>query len=386
MAATVDISKGTSQYPLDSYIERLTRGEALLPDTPENVIEVVGVLDAYGVVLDAYSTNLKYIADHQCLVFLPFFKYFNGEITSDKWLKHILHDRINYEYAEYCMKGMLWHGDDALTPYLQSDEFQQLANAAVQVRIKGNPLLIALNKLFPEFLPEQLRQMVYYSALGQFWTIMANIFNTLSARYRKGEITSIPEVTAHIREGLVADAGAPITYAPIIRGQACTLLPKEREFKFISETAVPYVLAIFFKGMPFMGTVSYNAQAFQISQDPSDFDYGALFADPLPVGGSGIPPTLLMQDMSRHVPDYLAAHYAQKGNRRSRDIRVKLAISFQRSMFCVTSAAIQGLAPHPFNTQDPQQQAENLPYFRDWMNTLSQTRLHRVNRESLGIA
>ncbi len=379
------MAESSSQHPLEGYIERLTNSESLLPDTPENVVEVVGVLDAYGIILDHYSINLKYIANNQCLVFFPFFKYFNGEVTPQKWLRHMLHDRTYYEYAEYCMKAMLWHGDDALMPYLEGEEFKQLAEDAIQVRIKGNPGLQLLHKLFPEFMPEHLRQMVYYSALGQFWTIMAKIFNTLSARYRKGEITSIPQVTDHIRNGLVEDAATPIAYAPTIRGQACTLLPKEREFKFISETAVPYVLAIFFKGMPFLGTVSYNAQAFQISHDPNEFNYGALHADPLPVGGSGIPPTLLMQDMSRHVPDYLEAHYSEKGNRKGRDVRVKLAISFQRSMFCVTSAAIQGLAPNPFNTADPDQKAENLVYFRGWMDTMSKTRMQRVNRESLGI-
>ncbi|NJM56371.1 MAG: CO2 hydration protein [Synechococcales cyanobacterium RU_4_20] len=372
-------------HPGDANIDRLINGEALLPDTPDNLVEVVGVLDAYGIVLDAYSRNLKYIADHQCLVFFPFFKYFDGEVTPAKWLRHILHDRINYEYAEYCMKAMLWHGDTALMPYLESEDFAPLAEAAIQARIRGNPGLIVLHQLFPQFMPEQLYQMVYYSALGQFWTIMAKIFNTLAECYRRGEITSIPQVTAHIREGLVADAATPITYAPTIRGQVCTLLPQERGFKFISETAVPYVLAVFFKGAPFQGTVSYNSQAFQIPHDPADFSYGALYADPLPVGGSGIPPTLLMQDMSRHVPDYLEQYYSQKGSRKGRDVRVKLAISFQRSMFCVTSATIQGLAPHPFNTADPQEQAENRVYFRGWMDTMAKTRMDRVVRESLAM-
>ena len=100
----------SSKHPLAEYIERLLSGDALLPDTPENLIEVVGVLHSYGVVLDAYSNNLIYFANNQFLVFFPFFKYFNGEINLNKLLRHWGHDRINYEYAEYCMKSMLWHG------------------------------------------------------------------------------------------------------------------------------------------------------------------------------------------------------------------------------------------------------------------------------------
>lgn len=44
--------------PYSEYIQRLEAGFALLPDSPENVMEVVGILKSYGVVLDAYSRNL----------------------------------------------------------------------------------------------------------------------------------------------------------------------------------------------------------------------------------------------------------------------------------------------------------------------------------------
>ncbi|MFO0052359.1 MAG: CO2 hydration protein, partial [Dolichospermum sp.] len=76
-------------------------GEALLKDNPENVLEVVGILKSYGVVLDAYSKNLIYIAEHQFLVFFPFFKYFDGDVSFAKLIRHLWHDRINFEYAEY---------------------------------------------------------------------------------------------------------------------------------------------------------------------------------------------------------------------------------------------------------------------------------------------
>ncbi len=73
-------------------------------------MEVVGILKSYGVVLGAYWRNLIYISENQFLVLFPFFKYFNGELTFNKLLRHWWHDRINFEFAEYCMKAMMWHG------------------------------------------------------------------------------------------------------------------------------------------------------------------------------------------------------------------------------------------------------------------------------------
>ena len=96
-----------SQHPLSEYIDRLESGKALLADNPNNVLEVVGILHSYGIVLDAYSKNLIYIAEEQFLVLFPFFKYFNGEVSLSKLLRFWWHDRINYEYAEYCMRTML---------------------------------------------------------------------------------------------------------------------------------------------------------------------------------------------------------------------------------------------------------------------------------------
>ncbi|NJN92329.1 MAG: carbon dioxide transporter, partial [Leptolyngbyaceae cyanobacterium SL_5_14] len=149
---------------------------------------------------------------------------------------------------------------------------------------------------------------------------------------------------------------------------------------FLQDTAVPYVEAVFFRSFPFFGTVSYNAQAHQISDKPSDFNYGALFADPLPVGSAGIPPTLLMQDMRHYLPDYLHDLYMQ-GLRGEDDLRVKISISFQKSMFCVTTAAILGLMPHPLNTDDPTQRQENRTYLEGWMDRLSDSRLADVQDE-----
>jgi hypothetical protein len=100
-------------------------------------MEVVGILKSYGIVLDAYSRNLNYIAEHQFLVFFPFFKYFNGEVSLGKLLRHWWHDRINFEYAEYCMKAMFWHGGGGLDAYLDTPEFEKRSQQAIQARFKA---------------------------------------------------------------------------------------------------------------------------------------------------------------------------------------------------------------------------------------------------------
>ncbi|MCW6035209.1 CO2 hydration protein [Spirulina subsalsa FACHB-351] len=372
-------TKSLAQHPLIDYIERLERGEALLQDSPQNVMEVVGILKSYGVVLDAYSRNLIYTSQHQFLVLFPFFKYFNGDVSPSRLLKHWWHDRINFEYAEYCMKAMFWHGGGPLDEYLDTPEFRQRAKEALKARWRGNPFMLTLNKIFPEFLPEQVRVMAYYSALGQFWRVMSDIFIELSDRYDQGEIQHIPDVVQHILNGLVADANRPITYQVEIRGQTYPIIPPEVGLTFLMDTAVPYVEAVFFRGTPFPGTISYNAQAYQIPGDQASFTYGALYADPLPVGGSGIPPTLLMQDMRHYLPDYLHKIY-QATPRQEDDLLVQICATFQKSMFCVTTAAITGLAPHPLNTTDPAEKAANREYLVNWMNRFITSRVESINR------
>ncbi len=368
----------TPKAPLPEYILRLESGEALLKDTPENVLEVVGILKSYGVVLDAYSRNLIYIAENQLLVFFPFFKYFNGKVSFKKLVDHWNHDRINYEYAEYCMKSMFWHGGGGLDAYLDTPEFKQIAEEVIQAKFKGNPFFKAIHLGFQDFLPEQIRQMAYYSGLGQFWRVMSDMFISLSDEYDKKNITSISQVVEHILNGLVAAANKPITYQVTIKGEKYDIIPKSAGLTFLMDTAVPYVEAIFFRGTPFLGTISYNAQAYQIPYDPGAFTYGALYADPLPVGGAGIPPTLLMQDMRHFLPDYLHELY-RKSIRGEDDIRVQICQTFQKSMFCVTTAAIQGLAPYPLDTSDPEEQLANHKYLASWMKRLQSSRLIKAN-------
>jgi CO2 hydration protein len=365
--------------PLAEFVERLQTGEALLKDNPENVLEVVGILKSYGVVLDAYSKNLIYIAEHQFLVFFPFFKYFDGHITFSKLLRHLWHDRINFEYAEYCMKTMMWHGGGGLDAYLDTQEFADRAKAVIAAKFKYNPLMLALNELFPEFLIEQLRVSAYYTGLGQFWRVMADMFLNLSDRYDKGEIKSIPQVVEHIKQGLVADAVKPITYSVKIGGKVYDLIPKSVGLTFLADTAIPYVEAVFFRGTPFLGTVSLNAQAYQVSPDQSRFQYGALYADPLPIGGAGIPPTLLMQDMRHYLPEYLHNIY-RRSLRSEDDLRVQICMSFQKSMFCVTTAAILGLLPYPLDTQDQSEKQANQIYLEKWTSRLENSQLLEVNK------
>ena len=364
-------------YSSVAYINRLVEGGTLLPNTPRNLKEVVGVLDAYGVVLDAYSNNLNYIAEHQFLVLIPIFKYFNGEITPQKVVKHLWHDRINYEYAEYVMRTMMWHGGGGLDAYLDSDDFWVYCSPAIRAKIRLNPLLLTLNSIFPNYLAEQVRQLCYYAGLGQFWRVMSDIFMQLAEEYNHGNITSIAEVVSLVKEGLVTHASKPITYAVTIDGTKYDIIPKSVGMTFLPDTAVPYVETIFLRGTPFFGTVSYNAQAQQIPLDQADFGYGALFADPLPIGGAGIPPTLLMQDMRHYVPDYLREIY-QRSKRGQDDIRVQLCQSFQKSMFCVTEAAVRGLMPYPSDTTDPKEQGLNRDYLSGWLKRLAESRLDVV--------
>ncbi|MBC5796451.1 CO2 hydration protein [Sphaerospermopsis sp. LEGE 00249] len=365
-------------HPLNEFIQRLQTGQALLKDSPENVLEVVGILKSYGVVLDAYSQNLIYIAEHQFLVFFPFFKYFNGKVSLSQLLHHWWHDRINFEYAEYCMKTMMWHGGGGLDNYLDSKEFAERAEAVIAAKFKHNPLMLGINNLFPDFLIEQLRVSAYYSGLGQFWRVMADIFLSLSDLYDQGKIKSIPEVVEHIKAGLVKDALRPITYDVKIGGKVYDIIPKSVGLKFLPDTAVPYVEAVFFRGTPFLGTVSLNAQAYQVPPDQARFQYGALYADPLPIGGAGIPPTLLMQDMRHYLPDYLHKIY-KRSLRGEDDLRVQICMSFQKSMFCVTSAAILGLMPYPVDTKDQSEQTANRVYLEKWMDRFKTSRLLEVN-------
>ena len=364
---------------------RLLAGETLLADTSDHLLEVVGVLESYGEVLDAYSINLIYQAEQQFLNPLPIFKYLDGDLSPAKIWRHLLHDRINFEYAEYCMKAMLWHGTGGLDAYLDSAPFLELCGAIIQRKRQSDPLLALLHLPFPQFLPELIRTAATTHALGQFWRVMSDLFIDLAVAWRDGRVASIPAVVEFIKQGLVAAAANPMTYAVEIGADTFWVLPPEAGLTFLVDVAVPYVEAVFLRGMPFLGTVSFNAQAQQISPDQGQFAYGALFADPLPSMGAGIPPSLLMQDMYRHLPDGLHHWYRQR-TRGEGDVRVKICASFQKAMFCVTNGAINGTMPHPLGTGDPVDQAANQAYAASWANRLASARTDCLTAESAALA
>jgi len=371
------IQNKTIEPALAAVKQRLEAGGALLPDSPDNVLEVVGILQSYGVILGEYYRNLTYVSENQFLIIFPFFKFFNGNFSLSKLGRHWWHDRINFEFAEYCMKAMFWHGGGGLDAYLDSEDFQNRAKVAIAAKVKRNPLMAAMHRLFPDFLLEQVRLMTYYSALGYFWSFMSPMFLELSDRYDRGEIKSIPDVVKHVQDGLVAAASVPYIYKVMLNGKHYEIVPASANLTFLMDTAVPYVEAVFFRSFPFRGTTSYNAQEHQIPTNISQFNYGVLYADHLPVGGAGIPPTLLMQDMRHFLPKYLLDFY-KKGDRGEEDLLVKICLSFQKSMFCVTTAALRGLAPHPLETDDLQEQQANEKFLAPWLDRLSRSRLYTL--------
>ena len=360
---------------------KLLGGETLLANTPDHLIEVVDVLKSYGEVLDAYSTNLIFQAERQFLLPFPLFKYLDGDNSPARVWRHLNHDRINFEYAEYCMKAMLWHGTGGLDAYLDSEPFAANCAAIIAKKTRRDPLLALLHPLFPGFLTELIRTAATTHALGQFWRVMSDLFLDLARAEADGRVDSIDAVVEFIKDGLVAAAADPITYGVEVAGEHLWVLPPEAGLTFLVDVAVPYVEAVFLRGMPFLGTVSFNAQAHQISPDQAQFAYGALFADPLPSMGSGIPPSLLMQDMYRHLPQRLHSWYHQR-TRGEGDVRVKICMSFQKSMFCVTNAAIRGTFPHPLGSTDPQARSANRAYAAAWASRLGVARTDCLDAES----
>lgn len=363
-----------SSDSLSPLLQRLLGGVPLLEESPTHVLEVVGVLESYGEVLDAYSRNLIYQGEQQFLNPFPVFRFFNGDLNLGRLWRHLNHDRINFEYAEYCQKAMLWHGTGGLDAFLESGRFADICQQVARLKRRHDPLLGFLSAVFPQFLPELIRSAATTHALGQFWRVMSDLFLDLARAHREGRITSVASIVEFVKTGLVAAAGLPIRYAVQLHGATVAILPEDAQLTFLMDVAVPYVEAVFLRGMPFLGTLSFNAQATQIPHDQGQFAYGALFADPLPTMGAGIPPSLLMQDMYRHLPPDLAAAYRSQG-RGVVDIHVKICVSFQKAMFCVTNGAINGTMPHPLDDPDPQHQGANRDHCMGWLERLRQAQL-----------
>jgi CO2 hydration protein len=402
-----------STHEFAEVIHRLEAGGAMLPDNPENLMQIIGIYKAYAVPMDFYWRDLLYIAERVFLNPFPFFKYFlpkeyldlhnhyagedadlrvwqKGEATAHpellefmekgetfkmpKLFHHLWHDRVNMEFAEACMQAMLWHGRDMgwgkFDAYLDTPEYKAAADKAIKAYFKGNPVMLGMYKMFPEMFIEQVRQLSYYSNLGLFWEVMAPVFFEMSDLYDSGDIKSVPDAMNFLVNGIFAIAGRPIYHHVYIRGEMYEIIPKSCGFTWLYEAALPYVEAVFYRTAPFRGTKSYNAQAKQVPDAQKDFHYGILYADVFPVGTAGIPPTLLMQDMVHFLPQYLVDYY-QQYCRGEDDMLIQLGISFQRSMYCVTSAVIQALRTallYPLDDPNPKHLKANREFFESQLN------------------
>jgi CO2 hydration protein len=401
-----------SNHEFADIIHRLEAGGSMLPDTPENLMQIIGIYKAYAIPMDFYWRDLLYIAEKVFLNPLPFFKYFlpqeyldlknhysgdtadlriwrgigeahpeliefmeKGEtIKGSKLFHHLYHDRINMEFAEACMRAMYWHGRDMgmgkFDSYLDSDEYKHNADLAIKAYFKGNPAMLGLYKLFPEMFLEQVRQLSYYSNLGLFWEVMCPVFLEMSDIYDEGGFKGVPDAMNFLVNGIFAIAGRPIYHHVYIDGKCYEIIPKSKGFTWLYEAALPYVEAVFYRTSPFRGTKSYNAQAKQVPEHQKDFHYGILYADVFPVGTAGIPPTLLMDDMLHFLPDYLKEYY-QKNCRGEDDQLIQLGITFQRSMYNVTSAVIQALRTallYPLDDENPKHLMKNRQFFEAQMD------------------
>ena len=408
---TVSSTLPPSTHAFSDIIHRLEAGGSMLPDTPENLKQIIGIYKAYAVPMDFYWRDLLYIAEKVFLNPLPAFKYFlsnsyldrpnayagetadlqiwrgaadahpelrafmeKGELSRKlpKLFHHLWHDRVNMEFAEACMQAMFWHEDinPRFNEYLDSDDYRARADRAIRAYFKGNPAMLALHKLFPEMFLEKVKQLSYYSNLGLFWEVMAPVFFEMSDLYDEGKLTSVPEAMDFLVNGIFAVAGRPIFHHAYIGDECFEIIPKSQGFTWLYEAALPYVEAVFYRTAPFRGTKSYNAQAGQVPADQKDFHYGILYADVYPVGSAGIPPTLLMQDMLHFLPDYLIEEY-QQHERSEDDMLVQLGVTFQRSMYNVTSAVIQALRTallYPLDDPNPEHLKANRAFFEQQLD------------------
>jgi hypothetical protein len=364
-----------SQHRWAEVIHRLEAGGSMLPDTPENLMQIIGIYKAYAVPMDFYWRDLLYIAERVFLNPLPAFKYFISQPYLDlpnsyageqsklriwrggekahpellefmargetrampKLLHHLWHDRVNMEFAEACMQAMLWHQ--------------------------------GMGGRFYDYL-EQVKQMSYYANLGLFWEVMAPVFFEMSDIYDEGGFKGVPDAMNFLVNGIFAVAGRPIYHHVYVGDECIEVIPKSEGFTWLYEAALPYVEAVFYRTSPFRGTKSYNAQAGQVPTNQADFHYGILYADVFPVGSAGIPPTLLMQDMLHFLPPYLTELYKQH-RRGEEDQLIQLGITFQRSMYNVTSAVIQALRAallYPLDDTDPEHLMANRRFFEAQMD------------------
>ena len=141
-------------------------------------------------------------------------------------------------------------------------------------------MLALTNRLYPGF--ARIDPIAHHDLLlGLFWRVMSDIFVDLARRYAVKEVTCVNDVVHHIRDGLVAAAGNPITYKVTVGGEEIWVLPPEAAHlpcgcgcALCGSGVLPW------HALPRHGFL--QRQARQISPDISDFKYGALYADPIP--------------------------------------------------------------------------------------------------------
>ncbi|ESA34767.1 co2 hydration protein [Leptolyngbya sp. Heron Island J] len=426
MATTTTIKLPPSTHIHADVIHRLEAGGSMLPDTPENLMQIIGIYKAYAVPMDFYWRDLLYIGERVFLQPLPFFKYFISQEYLDRqntysgdqsplriWrgrgeahpellefmekgetsrlprlLHHLNHDRVNMEFAEACMRAMFWHTDinPRFNEYLYSEPYKEAADRAIKAYFKGNPAMLALYKVFPDLFLEQVRQMSYYANLGLFWEVMAPVFFEMSDIYDEGGFKGVPDAMNFLVNGIFAVAGRPIYHHVYVGDECIEVIPKSVGFTWLYEAALPYVEAVFYRTAPFRGTKSYDAQLHQVPSEQPDFHYGILYADVFPVGSAGIPPTLLMQDMLHFLPPYLQDYYKEHC-RGEDDQLIQLGITFQRSMYNVTSAVIQALRTallYPLDDPNPEHLMANRQFFEAQMDRLTrpEARLRQIQTPS----
>jgi CO2 hydration protein len=294
------------------------------------------------------------------------------------------------EFAEACMRAMLWHGRDMgmgkFDAYLDTEEYRANADKAIKAYFKGNPVMLGLYKLFPDMFLEQVKQLSYYSNLGLFWEVMAPVFFEMSDIYDEGGFKGVPDAMDFLVNGIFAVAGRPIYHHLYIGDECIEIIPKSKGFTWLYEAALPYVEAVFYRTAPFRGTKSYNAQAKQVPSEQKDFHYGILYADVFPVGTAGIPPTLLMDDMYHFLPDYLQEYYKEHC-RGEDDVLIQLGVTFQRSMYNVTSAVIQALRQallYPLDDTNPEHLQKNRAFFEGQLDRFlrPEARLPQIQSQS----
>ena len=74
----------------EELIRRLLCDTPLLKDTPDHLLQVVNVLESYGLVLDAYSKNLVDQGEQQMLNPFPVFRFFHEGFSLKRFWTHLM--------------------------------------------------------------------------------------------------------------------------------------------------------------------------------------------------------------------------------------------------------------------------------------------------------